>query len=551
MAEGYLALVLHAHLPFVRHPEYETFLEERWLFEAITETYLPLLRVLEGLHRDGVPARMTLSISPTLLAMLEDPLLQSRYDDHLGRLLTLSERELERTRHDPATRRLATFYRELFAAAREAFRGYGGRLSRPLLALHRQGYVELISTAATHGILPLLLAQPRTVEAQIRTGFDYFADVFGFPPSGMWLPECAYVPALDEILQRHGVRHFVVEAHGIDHASVAPLSGIHAPIYTPGGIAAFGRDQVSTREVWSAEHGYPGDPDYREFYRDIGFDLAPESLQGVLGGGVGRAMTGIKYHRITGKTEQKELYDPEAGRRRAELHAALFLRRRSAHLARLQAEGASAPVIVAPFDAELFGHWWFEGPQWLDALLRGAATGTSPLSVVTLGGYLDRHPVHQTGQPGTSSWGAAGYFDTWLNPKTDWIYEHLIGCAERMEGLVAAHGAGRVRPLVQRALRQCVRELLLAQSSDWPFIISAGTAAAYAERRVRDHVSRFHWLANAIDAGALDEERLAALEYLDNPFPAVDFRVFAAPRSRRGRRETGQRHAHDLADVTE
>ncbi len=528
MVERYLALVLHAHLPYVRHPEHDAFLEERWLFEALTETYLPLLRLLARLGRERVPVRLTLSISPTLLAMLEDPLLQERYDEHLGRLLTLVERELERTRQQPEFHRLAALYQQLFNDARADFAACGGRLVGPLGALHRQGVIELGSTAATHAILPLILAQPRAVEAQLRTGLDYFESVFGLRPDGMWLPECAYVPGLDAVLRRHGIRHFVVESHGIDHASVAPRAGVFAPIFTPSGVAAFGRDQASTREVWSAQHGFPGDPDYREFYRDIGFDLDPEYIRGALGGDV-RAMTGIKYHRITGPTGHKEPYDPDVARRKADLHATLFLERRAAHLEYLTSVTEVAPIIVAPFDAELFGHWWFEGPAWLDFFLRKAAYDQRTFRLTTLGGYLDRHPVHQSGQPGTSTWGDAGFFDTWLNVGTDWIFEHLVGCADRMERLVAVHGCASSAPLVKRALDQCLRELLLAQSSDWPFIISNGTSAQYAERRVRDHVSRFHWLATALDAGRIDEEKLGAIEYLDNPFPAADYRSFTLP----------------------
>jgi len=528
LAERYLALVLHAHLPFVRHPEHDQFLEERWLFEALTETYLPLVRVFERLGRERVPARVTLSISPTLLAMLEDPLLQERYDDHLGRLLKLVDRELDRTRSQPEFHRLAVLYRRLFEDARADFAAHGGRLARPLGELHRQGVIELSSTAATHAILPLIMAQPRAVEAQLSTGFDYFEAVFGFRPDGMWLPECAYVPGLDAVLRRHGIRHFIVESHGIDHASVAPLAGVFAPLFTPSGVAAFGRDQASTREVWSAQHGFPGDPDYREFYRDIGFDLDPGYIRSVLGGDV-RAMTGIKYHRITGPTSWKEPYDPDAARRKADLHAALFLERRAAHLEYLASVTDVAPIVVAPFDAELFGHWWFEGPLWLDLFLRKAAFDQQTFRLTTLGAYLDRHPVHQSGQPGTSTWGNAGYFDTWLNARTDWIFEHLVGCAHRMERLVAVHGAGAVTPLVKRALDQCLRELLLAQGSDWPFIISNGTSAQYAERRVRDHVSRFHWLATALEAGCIDEEKLGAIEYLDNLFPGADYRSFALP----------------------
>jgi 1,4-alpha-glucan branching enzyme len=485
---------------------------------------LPLLRMLERLASDRSLAPITLSLSPTLLAMLEDPLLQQRYDDHLARLLILAERELERTADDPRFHRLAEAYHRMFLQARADFARHDGRLSRPFLELHRQGALELCTTTATHGILPLLQVQPRAVEAQVRVGLDYFEAVFGFRPGGMWLPECAYTPALDDVLARHGVKHFVIESHGLGRSG----DPICHPVRTRSGVACFGRDQASTLEVWSAQHGFPGDPDYREFYRDIGFDLDPGYLRDALGDDV-RAMTGIKYYRITGPSPAKEPYDPDRARAKAEQHAAAFLAQRIEHLAALDARGASTPVLVAPFDAELFGHWWFEGPSWLELVLRQAAAEQEVFRLTTLGGYLDRYPDHPTRQPATSTWGRAGYFDMWLSRRNDWIFEHLIGCGQRLERLILEQGSGPVTPLARRALNQCLRELLLAQSSDWPFIVSTGTAAGYAERRIRDHVGRFCWLANALEAGRIDEEQLAAIEWLDNLFPELDYGSFAVP----------------------
>jgi len=524
-ARGYLAVVLHAHLPFVRHPEYEAFLEERWFFEAVTETYIPLLKFLNGLVEDNVPFQLTVSLSPSLLAMMEDPLLQERYLRHLRSLTRLAEREEQHNHHDGHRRWLAGMYQNLFREAEALFLDCDGRLAQPFKRLHAHGAVELITTTATHGILPLLAAQPRSVEAQVVTGLEYFESVLGFRPRGMWLPECAWTPGLDDLLMRQGIRFFFVESHGLEHASVAPFHGVYAPIYTPAGVAAFARDRGSTKEVWSAEEGFPGDPDYREFYRDIGHDLDFEYIQPFLGGEV-RSDTGIKYYRITGPTPHKQPYNPEVAREKAALHAQAFLDKRTAHAQYLHSIMGTPPIITAPFDAELFGHWWFEGPQWLDFLIRKAAFDQDTIELITPSHYLDRHPVHQVGEPGASTWGHAGYFETWLNGKNDWIYNQLMECGRRMEGLATRHAGSQLSPLTGRALNQCVRELLLAQSSDWPFIISNGTASEYAARRVKDHVSRFHYLAAAIEDGSIDEEYLSALEHLDHIFPGADFRQY-------------------------
>jgi len=264
MTKGYLAFVLHAHLPYVRHPEYDSFLEERWFFEAMTETYIPLIKFFDQLIKDKVPFRTTISISPSLLAMMEDGLLQERYEAHLSGLIKLSKKEMDRTSGDPHLNYLAGMYHTLFKEARDIFaRKYKRKISKAFLNYHKKGVVELITSSSTHAILPLISSQPKAVMAQIRNGLDYFESVFGFRPGGMWLPECAYSRDLDDILCKEGIKYIFMEAHGIENAGTSPFYGVHAPIFTPSGIAGFGRDRASTKQVWSAREGYPGNPDYR------------------------------------------------------------------------------------------------------------------------------------------------------------------------------------------------------------------------------------------------------------------------------------------------
>ncbi len=528
MVKGYLSFVLHAHLPFVRHPEFEQFLEERWLFEAISETYIPLLRMCEGLHADRVPFRITLSISPSLLAMLEDELLGSRYRKHLQNSIELADKEITRHANNGHFKWLAEYYRSWFTDTLALFDKHDGRISQGFKRMHEAGCIELITTAATHGFLPLLSAQPKTVKAQVATGLDYFESVFGFRASGMWLPECAYYPKLDEVLASEGVRYFFTESIGIDHASTAPFYGVYAPLYTPSSVAAFGRDQASTKQVWSAEVGFPGDGVYREFYRDIGHELDFEYLRPYMPGSV-RADTGFKYHRITGRTANKQPYDHFNAKQKAAHHAQEFINQRIGHIEHLSSLMTTPPIVLAPFDAELFGHWWFEGPQWLDYVIRKCVYDQKTIGLASPIDYLKAHPVHQCGYPATSTWGHKGYAETWINGKVDWIYEDLYACGIEMTRLANKNKTTK-NPLRVRAMNQCMRELLLAQSSDWPFIISNGTSAEYAARRVRDHVSRFHWLSKAIETDTVDSETLSTLEYLDNPFPSVDFKLYCEKR---------------------
>jgi 1,4-alpha-glucan branching enzyme len=526
MPKGYLAFVLHAHLPYVHHPEYSSFLEERWFFEGMTETYIPLIQIFDKMVKEKVDFKATVSLSPSLLAMMEDPMLQERYDDHLARLIELGEREMERTKHEPHFHYLAKMYHRIFRETRDIFvKQYKRRISTAFKQYHEQGVIELITTSSTHAVLPLFTSQPKSVAAQIINGLDYVESILGFRPGGMWLPECGYSRDLDNILKQEGIRFFLVESHGVENATSTPFYSVHAPIYTPAGIAAFGRDRHSTKQVWSAREGYPGDPDYREFYRDIGHDLDYDYIHPYIAGDV-RVDTGIKYDRITGPSTWKEPYHPDMARERAAQHAADFLHKKVAHIEYLESAMETAPVVVAPFDAELFGHWWFEGPQWLEFVIRKTVYDQDTLKLTTLSEYLDHHPVHQVGVPSSSTWGYKGYFEGWLNDKTDWIFPQLHECGHRMEVLAAQYAKGRVPALIRRALNQCMRELFLAQSSDWPFIMHTGTSTEYAVRRVKDHVARFHYLAESIEKGTVSKEHLSAIEYMDNIFPDINYKLF-------------------------
>ncbi|MCP4716842.1 MAG: DUF1957 domain-containing protein [Deltaproteobacteria bacterium] len=526
MAHGSLALILHAHLPFVRHPEHETSLEEDWFFEAMSECYIPLLQVFEGLVRDAVSFRITISLSPPLLTMMTDPLLQTRYIAKLESLIALSYQEMQRTQGQPDHHRLARHYHQWFSRTRELFIHHYDR--NPVEAfkyLQNSGKIEIITTAATHGYLPLLAQNPQAQRAQVSVALDLYRQLFGRPAQGFWLPECGYDTGLDTLLKEHGITYFVLETHGVLHASQRPQCGVFAPLCCPAGIAAFGRDALTSRQVWSARDGYPGDADYREFYRDIGHDLAEEDIAPYLPAHGIRTQTGIKYYRITGGDSEKQLYNPEAAREKAREHAEHFIRSKIEQAASVQALCERTPVIVAPFDAELFGHWWYEGPLWLDGVLRCAAARQNDLQLITPSDYLNRYPDNQQARPAASSWGWQGYNEAWVDPVNDWIYPRLHRAADCLTGLARRH----ITPddTTRRALNQAARELLLAQSSDWAFMMKAGTTAEYAVKRTREHLENVMRIEDTLKHRAIDIEWLRSLEERHNIFPDIDYRVYA------------------------
>jgi 1,4-alpha-glucan branching enzyme len=523
MPSGSLALILHAHLPFVRHPEHEHFLEEGWLFEAITETYIPLLRMMQRLVNDGVPFKLTMSITPTLCAMLQDELLRERYIRHLDLLIDLAAREQKRNRKHPKLRELAEFYFDMFLGSRSFF---AEQWKCDLLAAFRElqetGTLEIIGCAATHGLLSLIQRQScEAARAQILIGRDMYVDLFGSDLAGFWLPECAYAPGLESLLQEANIRWVVLDAHGMMFGRPPPRRSIYAPCYTPAGPAVFARDCDSSRQVWSAHEGYPGDPAYREFYRDVGFDLPMEHLGPIARGS--RRFAGVKYYRITGRGEEKELYDREAAEKAVEMHAAHFVKQRRRQLRELSSLGFD-PIVVVPFDAELFGHWWFEGPRFLDRVIREAVKNED-LCWATPSEYLATHPTQQAIQPAASTWGENGYLAVWLDQSNAWIYPHLHIAVQRMSEAARKH-AEDSSPLADRVLKQLARELLLAQSSDWAFLIKTGTAKEYATKRTLDHLSRFNRLHDQFTANHVDEKFLRNCEWRDNLFPNLNWRYY-------------------------
>lgn len=520
--KGYLCLVLHGHLPFVRHPEHEEFLEEDWLYEAITETYVPLIQMFERLSSEGVDFRMTMSVTPTLTSMLTDSLLQERYLKHIESLIELSHKEVERTRWQPEFNNLSRMYLDLFSNARALFLRYNRNLVSAFRRFQDAGYLEIITCGATHGYLPLMEEFKPSVKAQIKVATANYEKNFGRSPKGIWLPECGYYPGVDEILKSFGIKYFFTDSHGLLHATPRPKYGVFAPGYCKSQVACFSRDMESSKQVWSSVEGYPGDYYYRDFYRDVGFDLEYDYIKPYIHRDGIRINTGIKYYRITGPGNMKLPYEPDRARDAAASHAGNFMFNREKQVEYLYDALGRKPIIVSPYDAELFGHWWFEGPQWIEFLFKKLHYDQKVIKPVTPLQYLAENPKNQVLTPSMSSWGWKGYSEVWLQGTNDWIYRHLHKASRVMTDIVRENPD--VNGIKRRMLNQALRELLLAQSSDWAFIMATGTHVEYANRRTKDHLLRFFRLIDMFNAGSVDEVFLSEIEGRDNIFPEIDYR---------------------------
>ena len=515
MPKGELALVLHAHLPYVRSEKAGS-LEEDWFFQALMECYLPLLQTLEeaSISKQQRP-RITIGLSPTLLSLLEDEKLKERFPNWLRIRIDLLESV-------PKKQQVAASHLEKRITNQlNQWNACKGNLINRFAALQTSGTVDLLTCAATHGYLPLLRENPEAINGQLKTATREHERLFGIQPLGIWLPECAYYEGLDKLMGAAGLRYAVLDGHGLLHADPRPRYGLYAPICSKGGVAFFGRDSESTLPVWSARDGYPGDPAYREFHRDFGWDLPIRKLHEI-GLNEPRPL-GLKMHRVTGHNvalKDKAIYEPDIAAKKIKEHAKNYLKARHEQLEKLDTLMNIKPLLVAPFDAELFGHWWFEGPSFLAELFLQA--NKEEVSFTRLRDVLTSTTSLQLCNPCPSSWGKGGYHDYWLNESNAWIVPKWN---KATTAIIQHCSSNKSKGLRKKLIEQAARELLLSQSSDWSFILRAGTTTELAKSRIELHLSRFWTLIRILNnEEELTQEIITTIERKDHIFPLINIK---------------------------
>jgi 1,4-alpha-glucan branching enzyme len=555
---GAFTFVLHSHLPYARQAGMWPHGEE-WVHEAIAETYLPLLNALHDLAEDEVPFKITIGITPILAEQLSDPLIVEHFLTYAQERAAWAASDIDRfdATGDAELKDLAVFYHHWYARSLSSFRD---RFQQDILAgfrvLQDRGLVEIATCAATHGYLPLL-ARDSSIFGQVQTGIDSYVSHFGRRPKAIWLPECAYRPAyfdgdgddairrpgLESFLAAQGIRVFFCETHTVEGGrpvgkaageAIGPYGQVtrryavnmtaeeqaepgttFKPYWVgdaPGSVAVLGRNNRTGQQVWSGSFGYPGDAWYREFHRKDG-------------------VSGMQYWRIGGPDVDlghKPPYDTERAAERVRDHARHYVGLVEDLLVEYQATSGTYGIISSNYDTELFGHWWFEGVDWLKEVLRGLAQ-SDRVDMTSASQFVAQHEPDRVMSLPEGSWGAGGTHFTWMNVDTQWMWPPIHAAEERMEQLVARFPAaiGEKRDV----LNQAARELLLLESSDWPFLVTTGQAKEYASQRFSEHLERFQLLADMAESGELsseDRSLLATLTEADNPFREIDYRAFAA-----------------------
>lgn len=552
MSIGSFVLVLHSHLPYCRKAGVWPFGEE-WVFEAMAETYIPLLDIIDYLADKNALGSFTVGFTPVLLDQLQDPYMLLRFDEYLETKIAAAEADIARfgAESEWNLQELAKFYRDRYEGVRSSFHlRHNGDLVNAFKALQDRGLVQILAGAATHAYLPLLSSET-SIYSQLKLGHDVYTHIFGRPPQGIWLPECGYRPpsessSVDRALEDLGYSCFVVDAHAIEGGAPIDVYSdrvLRKPEVRPAAakrdytsylsylasgsdIAVLGRNQRTALQVWSSEWGYPGDGNYREFHRRD-------------------PVSGFSYWKVTSRLvdiSAKEVYHPDAALGRAKEHADHFVGLVERLLLDFNAETGKRGVIVAPFDVELFGHWWLEGLDWLKWALEGLSKSPH-VEVLSASSYLEKHPPHEEIDLLESSWGLGGGHYIWDNESTNWMWQEIHTAEKEIEDMtLKVNRRGRQADdnasLRDRLLKQVAREALLLQSSDWPFLVTTEQARDYGERRFLEHKYRFERLAHALAEDVISPEivnYLEQLESIDAVFPQIDFTAFTGKQGFHGR----------------
>ena len=556
MKVGAFTFVLHSHLPYCRNAGRWPHGEE-WLHEAALATYIPLLDALYDLKQEGCSFKLTIGLTPVLVEQLSDPLVIAHLTEFIEDKIRRAEADVDRFEKSDEghLHYLAKFYLNRY---RQILSSFNERFERSIIPafkkLQDQEYIEIATSAATHAYLPLL-ERDSSIYGQLQVGRESYRRHFGVSPSSIWLPECGYRPAfyansegnryvkpgLESFLARLNIGCFFAETHTVEGGEpvgkareevigpyaniprryVLPSSQYPEPVYkttyfpywvqTPE-VAVIGRNNRTGMQVWSADWGYPGDYNYREFHKKDG-------------------ISGLQYWKVTGSKVDlafKEYYDPYWAAQRVVEHGSHYAHLVEDLLIDFYQRNDKFGIIAAAYDTELFGHWWFEGVDWLKHVLRYLSQ-SEIVELVTASGFISKHPPEDVLALPESSWGIGGGHFTWQNTDTDWIWP-IIHLAElRMEQLVMRYP--QADGILKTILNQSARELLLLESSDWSFLITTGQAGAYAKNRFLEHVNRFQQLVDIVESGSLDEASLNIcnnLQELDNIFPGIDYRYFSS-----------------------
>jgi 1,4-alpha-glucan branching enzyme len=491
--------------------------EESWFFEAISETYIPLLMLFDRLEADHVPFRLGISLSPVLAQMLSDDYLQKKYIAHLEHQIDFGKKETERLSNKPEQCMLAKRRLDRAVDQHAAFiTRYEANIFKTLDSYQQKRKIEFLAAPATQSFFPFFSTYPEAIQANMETAISFYRNLLGFVPQGFWLPEMGWSKELDPFLRSYGFNYTIVDSHGFVFGKPSPSRGTFYPVRTPQGVSVLARDFCACSDITRMRKEGP----YLDTGSDIGYELTLDDVAPFVAQNGARCQTGYKYWQTNGAP-----YDPEAAQNAARENARTFLENCRDRLDAALRHMPELPLSLCAFNADTFGRHWYEGPQFLENLFRFAADYRD-LQFMSPSEYLYLQPIStlEVSMPEYSSWGDNGYMETWLDSSNDWLYRHLNRSIDRMVEL--ADRFTKNSSLKERALNQAAREILLAMSSDWPSFLYRQECTAYSLRQLKDSLQNFTTIYEALGSNYISTEWLTTLERRHDIYPNINYRVF-------------------------
>jgi len=567
---GQFGLVLHAHLPWVLNHGYWPH-GTNWVYEAAAETYIPLLMELNKLLNEGFTPKITIDISPVLCEMLANDKFKEGFIEYCDMKINGAKADFEQFKKlgMPGVQlNQAKFWEEFYTRTKTEF---VDRYKKDLIAGFREllekDVLDIITCGATHGYSPLL-SHESSIHGQFYTAVKNYKKHFHKEPTGTWLPECAYRPGyswkkpvgegnayprpgVEKFLSRNNISYFFIDtpllvggmSQGVyaerfpllkqlwenfnkqykEAKSEFPRSPFEPYLVSTEDaekpVAFFTRDENTGILVWSGEHGYPGSECYLDFHK--------KHYKDAMGGG-----SGLRYWKVTGAKVDlgsKQLYDINVISNKLDENAGHFKEAVKGVLRNYKnANNGKTGMLCAPYDAELFGHWWFEGVWFINRLVRFFAMDQE-VEMVHCRNFLETNGMpEKTVQIPEGSWGAQNGHYIWLNKDNTWTWEKIYEIEPLVEELVTKYHDSENSDII-RILKQICRENLIMQASDWQFLISTWSARDYAENRFSQHYEDIKRLVGLVQKAATgqkldttDWNYVGKLEEVDDIFDEID-----------------------------
>lgn len=520
MSKAYINILLNNHMPFIKDLEASEITEERFLFENLTDSQIPLLQMLHRLEEDHIPVSLTLSFSGTMLSMLGDPLIKRHYESYLNKLIDLGDEEISRLSQEglEEEKKLALYYRDKYRGILDFYQEIKGDLLAEYSCFTQKGMIELVASSLTHAFLPNYQSFPFSIDLQVKLGMSLFKDTFKEKSIGFWLPECGYFPQLENFLKKNKVSYFFLDSHAILLSDHNTSYGPYFPIKV-NSMNAFIRDPYFQQFFSTAPSSYTRREGYRDYYQDIGFELPLENLKGFLGSHSLRINTGYKYYSTASKGG-KVIYNVNKAQELIEKDVEDFINKVEAHKEKVDPfMQGKEPIFNILSEADLFGQWWYEGIDFLELFFR-KINNNSHLQVITPSRYLVKYEAEPSLTPIHSSWGKNGFSEPWLNHDNDWICRLNHDMVDKLEDLLKRYYDTNSFQQ-KKMILQAVKEVLLAQASDWPFMIWKGHYVSYATSRVKEHYEHFDKICNYLTNSKYDVSSFIEMEKKYNLMPEL------------------------------